>query len=234
MKKMYRRGARMLGCQPLRFHLISRRVNYLHYLLNLKEDDLLYKVFDAQLKNPVKGDWVLQVLDDLKILGITSDFKDIKKIKKNSFKNLVKEKVKTSTLKYLNKFKVKHSKMDNLNYTKLAIQPYLTSTKIYPQLAKDSFKWRTRMAQFRINFRNGSDDIQCSLGCQHEDSQQNIIKCDAIKSQSPELATLKVSYNDIFSNNPSKIKNNMEILIKAYKIRENILENISATKKKKK
>ena len=132
-----------LGCQPLRFHLMARRVNYLHYILNLKEDDLLYKVF-----NPVKGDWVLQVLDDLKILNITSNFNDIKKIKKNSFKNIVKDKVKTAAMTYLNKFKLKHSKMDNLTYKKLAIQPYLTSTKIYPQLAKDAFKWRTRMAKF--------------------------------------------------------------------------------------
>ena len=79
---------------------------------------------------------------------------------------------------YLNKFKVKHSKMDNLTYKKLAIQPYLTSAKIYPQLAKDIFKWRTRMAKFKVNFRNGSDNIKCPLGCQHDDSQQNILKCD--------------------------------------------------------
>ena len=219
-----------LGCQPLRFNLMSRRVNYLNYILNLKEDDLLYKVFDAQVKNPVKGDWVLQVLDDLKILNITSNFNDIKKIKKNSFKNIVKDKVKTAAMTYLNKFKVKHSKMDNLTYKKLAIQPYLTSTKIYPQLAKDVFKWRTRMAKFKVNFRNGSDNIQCPLGCQHEDSQQNILMCQAIICEAPELKTLKVSYNDIFSYNPLKIKAIMNTLIKAYKIREDMMETITGVK----
>ena len=50
-----------LGCKPLRFYLMSKRVNYLHYLLNLKETELLHKVFTAQLKNLVKDDWVLQM-----------------------------------------------------------------------------------------------------------------------------------------------------------------------------
>ena len=117
--------------------------------------------------------------------------------------------------------------MDNLTYKKLAIQPYLTFTKIYPQLAKDIFKWRTRMAKFKVNFRNGSDNIKCPLGCQHDDSQQNILKCDAINCEAPELKTLKDSYNDIFSYNPLKIKAIMDTLIKAYKIREDMVETIT-------
>ena len=221
-----------LGCQPLRFHLISRTVNYLHYLLNLKKDDLLYKVFNAQVENPIKGDWILHVLDDLKILSITTHLNDIKEIKKYSFKNIVKDKVELVAMTYINKYKLKHSKMENLTYKTLYIQPYLTSTKIYPQLAKEAFKWRTRMAQFKLNFRNGSVDIQCPLGCQHEDSQQNILKCDAIKSQAPELSNIRFNYNDIFSHNPLKVKDNMDTLIKAYKIRDDQLDKLSAAKMK--
>ena len=176
------------------------------------------------MKNPVKGDWILQVLDDLKLVGITLNFNEIKKMKKHSFKNMVKEKVKMASLRYLNLLKAKHSKMDNLTYTQLHIQPYLTSSKIYPQLAKYVFKWRTRMEKFKINFRNGSDSIQCPLGCLHDDSQQNILNCDVIKSSTPDLKTSKVNYMDIFSRNPLKIKATIDTLVKAYKIRETILE----------
>ena len=86
------------------------------------------------------------------------------------------------------------------------------------------------MSKFKINFRNGSDDIKCPLGCQHDDSQQNILKCDAINSELPQLSTSKVLYNDIFSNNPLKIKATMDLLIKSYKIREDMLEFITGVK----
>ena len=86
------------------------------------------------------------------------------------------------------------------------------------------------MTKFKINFRNGSDNIQCQLGCQHDDSQQNILKCDAINSELPQLSTSKVLYNDIFSNNPLKIKATMDLLIKSYKIREDMLEFITGVK----
>ena len=91
-----------LGCFPIRFHLMSKRVNYLHYILNFKKSDLLSKFFEAQSKNPTKGDWILQVIEDLNSLGISTDFDKIRKYKKNTFKNLVKEKTKSLALKYLN------------------------------------------------------------------------------------------------------------------------------------
>ena len=105
-----------LGCKPLRFYLMSKRVNYLHYLLNLKETELLHKVFTAQLKNPVKGDWVLQIMEDLKTFQLPTDFNKIKEISKTKFKNMVKNNANVASLIYLEKFKVEHSKMKNLEY----------------------------------------------------------------------------------------------------------------------
>ena len=44
-----------LGCKPIRFHLLTKRINFLHYLLNLNESELLRKVFTAQLDNPLNA-----------------------------------------------------------------------------------------------------------------------------------------------------------------------------------
>ena len=132
------------------------------------------------MNNPVKGDWYLQVMEDLKNLEIASDFNEIENIMKTtskiSFKNLVKNKSKIATLKYLNNIKSGHSKMDNLNYREINLQSYLNSSEIHPQLAKTIFKWRTRMVNFKNNFRNGNDDISCALGCRHVDSQESLLK----------------------------------------------------------
>ena len=45
-----------LGCRPIRYILMERRVNYLYYILKLDKSELLWQVFQAQMKNPVKGD----------------------------------------------------------------------------------------------------------------------------------------------------------------------------------
>ena len=45
-----------LGCLPLRYIVMARRLNYLHYLLNLKNDELLYNFFKAQEEFPTKND----------------------------------------------------------------------------------------------------------------------------------------------------------------------------------
>ena len=58
------------GCMPINYILKSRRLNFLWYLLNEKDDSMLKEFFRAQCESPVKGDWVLTVLDDLCELGI--------------------------------------------------------------------------------------------------------------------------------------------------------------------
>ena len=83
-----------LGCTPLRFNLLTKHVNFLHYLLNLNETELLQKVFSAQLKNPVKWDWVLQIIEDLKTLQLPTDFNKIKNISKAKFETMVKRNAK--------------------------------------------------------------------------------------------------------------------------------------------
>ena len=170
-----------LGCKPIRYILMERRINYLYYILKLDKSELLRKVFEAHKNNPVKGDWYLQVITDLKTLDISTDFNEIVKMSKLSFKNLVKSKSKIASLKYLYNIKSDHSKMDNLNYRDISIQSYLNSSTIYPELAKNIFKWRTRMVNFKTNFRNGNDNLSCALGCRHEDSQEYVLKCEVIQ-----------------------------------------------------
>ena len=43
---------------------------YLQYLLQQEEDSLLKTFFVAQMENPVKGDWILQVRKDMEEVEI--------------------------------------------------------------------------------------------------------------------------------------------------------------------
>ena len=46
-----------LGCLPIRFILMSRRVMFLQTMLQEEENSLLHRFFQAQLNQPTKGDW---------------------------------------------------------------------------------------------------------------------------------------------------------------------------------
>ena len=94
---------------------------------------------------------------------------------------------------------------------------------IYPQLAKEAFKWRTRMVQFKLNFPNGTNNIECPLGCQDDDSQESIITCSAIIDNFPEFQSTSINYFDLFSNNPNKIKDTTDFLVKMFNKREVLL-----------
>ena len=108
-----------LGLVPIGIIIKARRVNFYHYLVNLKNEEMLYTFFEAQLRNPCKDDWTLQALQDFKDLGIPSNKEFLKKKSKNAFKRLVKIKTKEFALNQLLNLKGTHSKMDNLMYSDL-------------------------------------------------------------------------------------------------------------------
>ena len=82
------------------------------------------------------------------------------------------------------------------------------------------------MSNFKCNFKNGSDEYLCPLDYLHDDSQENLLKCNFVKCHLPELSSTEIKYDDLFSNNPAKIKITMELLIKAFKIRESLIEKL--------
>ena len=79
-----------LGVLPISAIIKGRRVNYLHNILNRKQDSMLYTFFITQWLNPTRGDWVLQVREDLKDLEIPCSFDFIRSESKLAFKTLVK------------------------------------------------------------------------------------------------------------------------------------------------
>ena len=79
-----------LGVLPLRYVIITRRLMYLHYILNQDKKTMLSKFFFSQNAKPLKGDWCLTIQKDMKLLGLnTLSLEDIQKLKKTEFKNII-------------------------------------------------------------------------------------------------------------------------------------------------
>ena len=58
------------GTRPLRFEIQNRRINYLHHILTRNKEELISRVFFAQVRRPVKNDWAVTVRKDLTDTGI--------------------------------------------------------------------------------------------------------------------------------------------------------------------
>ena len=117
-----------------------------------------------------------------------------------SFKKLVKIKIKEYALDKFNESKFKHSKMDDLIYTELKIQDYLISEEISVEEKRNIFHFRTRMASFSDNYKEGqSVGNPCSICRLHIDSQKHAVNCvETMKN-----VKKNGNYNEIFTNNIS-------------------------------
>ena len=100
---------------PLRFVIIARRLMFYWNILRKPETELIKQVFKAQQISPVKNDWCLQIIEDLKLCNIDLTEHEISLMKKTTFKTLVNTKITAVAKNYLLGLKQKHSKSKNLN-----------------------------------------------------------------------------------------------------------------------
>ena len=56
------------GAKPLQHVITSRRLLYLQTILKRPQTELVRQVYEAQKDNPVRGDWINPVEEDLKII----------------------------------------------------------------------------------------------------------------------------------------------------------------------
>ena len=119
---------------------------FLHDILNFGEKRLVNQVFWEQVNNPVKNDWICQVQKDLKTFELDYlSLNNIKHLKKEQFRALVKMKCEKIAFKELVKEKSTKAKIKNIKYKNLHIQKYLMSSKISLKRKKLLFKIRTQM-----------------------------------------------------------------------------------------
>ena len=209
-----------LGVIPIKILLKARRINFYHYLVNLKKEEMLHNFFEMQNKYPSRDDWTLQVADDMKEFGIPGNFEYMRSKSSISFKRLVRTKAKEYALKYLLNMKQEHSKMDDLVYNELKLQPYLKSENIPVHEAKNLFKYRVKVAHFKENYKERYKDkvTVCPLCTIHLDTQAHALQCPEIKSK----IQIEGNYRDIFKNKiPSEIS---KTLFKISQLRKDIEE----------
>ena len=66
-----------LGILRLRDIIMMRRLMYLHHILHQSNNSLLFRFFTTQLHNPIKGDWVSQILIDMATINLDISMNEI-------------------------------------------------------------------------------------------------------------------------------------------------------------
>ena len=195
------------GNVPIRFILMSRRVNFLWYILHEKKNSLLYRFFQAQCQNPVKSDWINTVKSDLTALNIQLNFNQIENTSKTCFKNMVKEKVKIKALSYLRNLQEDHSKSKDLLYHEIKLQDYLKNDNNLTIKQKCFiFAARSRMLDVYCNFKLGKSDLLCRK-CKIEDEEQkHLLVCHALQDESIVSNESFPKYEELFGCNVRKIE----------------------------
>ena len=151
------------------------------------------------------------------------EIKDFKKEEFAKIIKIIKKEIRSKALEDLKKDQIRHSKMSSLVYEDLNIKKYFLDERVESWVAKDIFKFRTRMADVNENFKNNFKyEGVCPLCKISQDNQSHLLICPKLRDVNPTL-NVKRNYMDIFSNDVLKVYECTRILIEALQTRKNIL-----------
>ena len=119
-----------LGCLPIKYIVSTRRLLFLHYIINEDESSLISQVFKAPMNQPFKDDWYLAVIRDIQDFKLDLDIDEIKQMSLYKFRNLVKIVITVKAFQDLNDIKLKHSKVMHIVHAKLEMRNYLKPCKL--------------------------------------------------------------------------------------------------------
>ena len=213
-----------MGCVPIRFIIKNRRIMFLHYILHQNESSLLFKFFNAQLDNPVKGDWSEQVLLDLKEINLQLTLEEIKNLSKETFRVKLKKAIDGAALKWLIEEKEKKSKIKSLNYEQLKMQSYLGGSDLETSDKKFLFQMRCRMIDVKSNYKNNHSDLSCALCGTREDDQKHVMECPILINNTSDISTGNMNYDDIFGDDVIKQAKIVRIFRNLWKKRKNLMK----------
>ena len=188
-------------------HVISvRRLGYWHTILRRPAIELIREIYNAMKENPMKGDWILLLKDDLEKVGLTLDDEaTISGLTKGQFKSQIKKKIKELSIHELECIKSGHDKVKTIaHHTLEKPQEYLTSGLFTNAQRSILFNLRSMSERsFRNNFHRMYQDIQCQVCKSEVDSQEHALACLVLTKElnQEDTNTLKrVNYLDIFGD----------------------------------
>ena len=185
-----------LGVIPFRFHLMTRRIMYLHLVLQRDDDEITKKVVILQKEHCRNGDFYTQTKADMDYLSISdANICD----SKYQLEKILQKNCKMKAYEYLMNKAKNHTKVKEDLYLNCEGCSHYEDIRFSTELANLLFKFRTRTFLVKNNFRNNylNTNTLCPLCNREEDTQEHLFQCKNILEQYQLQCTYQ--YNDIFS-----------------------------------
>ena len=158
--------------------------------------------------NPIKGDWIHLVVDDLKKINMSlENEKHVQKMTKKEFKDIIMEKTRIISFNEQVIKKASHEKVKNMSHASLTKpESYLTSDKVTNKLSSLIFNLRCRsQKEFKTNFNKMYECKLCPMCQEKNDSQEHALSC-RVTSQKLNDKTKEVKYEDLFGDLDGQLK----------------------------
>ena len=213
---------------PIRIIVASRRLMYLHNILQKESHEMIRKVYEAQKLDTSPGDFCEMVSEDKALIDLNMSEIEIESTKKERFKNIVKQKIRKASFQYLSNLKANHSKMSGITYKTNEISSYLKSPLFNSVSRKLLLALRTRTVEgLRADFKGMYPDTTCPLGCGQEDTLPNILTCSVLKLQhtSNDITGRNIKYEDVFSHDVVTQKQVTELYSQLLDVRTKLMES---------
>ena len=161
-----------IGTVSIDYICTKRRLMYLHHIVSVSENEIIHKVYSAQKNNPVKGDWVLKVGDDMAKIGLNIEENKIKSQSKAEYKKIVDGKIIETAFRDYMKEKSTKTKTKDIKYVNLAMQPYMKNPQFNNKEVKTLFNLRAQTVwNYRACYKSiYKDNMNCQLGCNSVES----------------------------------------------------------------
>ena len=137
---------------------------YLQTILKRPQQELIRRVYTAQKRDALPGDFYEQIQDDFKIIGKEYTEKYIQQMSKDSYKREIKARIQNSAFVYLKGLQSTHSKVKGIVYEKFETQKYMKCPLFKNEEVNLLHKLRSRSIAVKNNFSSKfKNNLLCPL-----------------------------------------------------------------------
>ena len=152
------------------------------WLLNIQ-------IFQLQLKSHLRGKWANMVIKDLKEVRMSFSFAEIKLMKPQQFKSILKDKIRNRAFQYL--IGKINQKGKQINYRKLQTAEYLLPND-YLNIDEQKLVFSLRSESFRVS-ENYDNTVKLCI-CQDKLTLEHIYCCKTLNDDNQPVEYIKI-YN---------------------------------------
>lgn len=206
-----------LGIIPVRFVIMKKRMQFLHYILNESTESMIRKVYDTLKQDYRNGDFVSQTNSDRITLDINLDDSEIRSFSKGMWKNVIDKKIKSVAFEYLVEENLQKENTKDILFKSLDMSGYLKENK-RKSLSHIIFQIRSKTLNIK-EFQpwNYTDNlcVKCEIFSETFDHFAN---CKAYQAET------EGNWKDIFKNYTERQFRIAEIIEIRLKIRQEIID----------